>query len=84
VTAGDVSEVHERRFGEVLVRIDRTLCVGFGDCVTEAPETFALDDEGLAVFVGEEGDRERLRAACEACPVDALTLHVADGSPASP
>ena len=84
MTAGDVSQVHERRFGEILVRIDRTLCVGFGDCVTEAPGTFALDDEGLAVFVGDEGDRDRLRAACEACPVDALTLHGAAGSPERP
>ncbi|HUP19334.1 MAG TPA: ferredoxin [Gemmatimonadota bacterium] len=74
----------ERRFGDVVVRIDRTLCVGFGDCVTEAPDTFALDDEGLAVFIGDGEDRERLRAACEACPVDALTLHEADESLATP
>lgn len=75
----------ERRFGDLVVRIDRTLCVGFGDCVSEAPGTFELDDEGLAVFVGN-GDvpRARLRAACEACPVDALTLHDADGSPGPP
>lgn len=76
-------DFRERRFGDLVVRIDRTLCVGFGDCVSAAPEGFALDDEGLAVFVGNgEMDGDRLRAACAACPVDALTLHETDGSPA--
>ncbi|MBI1989571.1 MAG: ferredoxin, partial [Betaproteobacteria bacterium] len=30
------------------IRIDRTLCVGFGECVTAAPEAFALDGEDMA------------------------------------
>ncbi len=32
----------DRKIGSLSVRIDRTLCVGFGDCVTEAPEAFQL------------------------------------------
>ncbi|MDX1622912.1 MAG: ferredoxin [Gemmatimonadota bacterium] len=71
----------ERRIGELTVRVDRQLCVGFADCVDEAPETFLLDEEGLATFTDapERADRERLVAACEACPVDALILLDADG-----
>jgi ferredoxin len=70
-----VSDADERVVGGLRVRIDRTLCVGFGDCVTEAPEAFKLDDEGVAVFVSPEGvDRERLLRACDACPVDAITV----------
>lgn len=65
----------ERQVGALRIRIDRELCVGFGDCVTGAPEAFRLDDEGLAVFTQpEQVERERLLAACEACPVDALTV----------
>jgi ferredoxin len=65
----------ERRVLGLKVRIDRGLCVGFGDCVEAAPEAFALDPEGVAVFVRPEGvPRERLLAACDACPVDALTV----------
>ena len=62
------------------VRIDRTLCVGFGDCITEAPEAFRLDDEGVAIFVEPERVvRERLLHACDACPVDAITVTDCDG-----
>lgn len=70
-----MADFEEREVGGLRVRIDRELCVGFGDCVEGAPEAFVLDDEGLAVFKQPEAaPRERLLAACEACPVDALTV----------
>ena len=70
-----MSDFDERTFGDLRVRIDRTLCVGFGDCVTEAPEAFVLDENGTAVFVKPETvERERLLRACDACPVDAITV----------
>lgn len=76
-----MAEVDERRFGDLIVRIDRHLCVGFGDCIDEAPEVFALDAEHIAVFRNGRGlhEREVLERACDACPVDALSLHVANG-----
>jgi ferredoxin len=72
----------ERRFGTLTVRIDRTLCVGFGDCMDAAPGVFIFDDDGIAVFAADVAppDADTLRAACAACPVDALTLLDADGS----
>jgi ferredoxin len=70
-----VSDVEERQVGDLRVRIDRTLCVGFGDCITEAPEAFVLDESGVAVFVRpDEVERERFLRACDACPVDAITV----------
>lgn len=74
--AGPVQEIEERRFGPLLVRIDRTLCVGFGDCIDEAAEVFELDAEGICAFRADARDpaRERLLAACRSCPVDALLL----------
>ena len=75
-----MSDFEERVVGGLRVRIDRTLCVGFGDCVTEAPEAFVLDDSGVAIFVKpEEVDRERFLRACDVCPVDAITVWDADG-----
>ena len=69
------AEFDERRIGDLRIRIDRTLCVGFGDCVTAAPEAFRLDDDGIAVFVAPEAvARARLLEACGTCPVDALTV----------
>ena len=65
----------ERIVRELRVRIDRSLCVGFGDCVTAAPEAFALDADDVVVFVAPEAiDREQLLRACRSCPVDALTV----------
>ena len=70
-----MSDFEERIVGGLRVRIDRTLCVGFGDCVTEAAEAFVLDDSGTAVFVKpEEVNRDRLLRACDVCPVDAITV----------
>ena len=70
----------ERAIDGLRVRIDRSLCVGFGDCVTAAPEAFALDDENVVVFVTPECvERERLLSACASCPVDALSVWDANG-----
>jgi len=70
-----VAGFHERGVAGLRIRIDRDLCVGFGDCVERAPEAFNLDDEGLAVFVEPERiTRAALLAACDACPVDAITV----------
>ena len=76
-----MSDFDERVVGELRVRIDRTLCVGFGDCITEAPEAFVLDESGIAVFVLPGAvERERLLRACDACPVDAITVWNGDGN----
>lgn len=82
----DPGLVVERRIAGLTVRIDRLLCVGFGDCIDEAPESFVLDDEGVVVF-REDPDaagRERIVRACAACPVDALTVLDGDGSQLAP
>lgn len=71
----------ERTVRGLRIVIDRDQCVGFGDCVTEAPEGFKLDDDTVAVFVAPETvERERLLRACGACPVDAITVYDATGS----
>ncbi len=70
-----MSDGEERLVGGLRVRIDRTLCVGFGDCVKEAPEGFKLDADGVAVFVAPDAvERDRLLHACDACPVDAISV----------
>lgn len=64
-----------RRVGDLTVTIDRLLCVGFGDCIDEAPEAFEFDDEGIAILTSPgDVERERLLKACEICPVDAITV----------
>ena len=76
-----MSDFEDRTIGELRVRIDRTLCVGFGDCITGAPAAFALDETGTATFlVLDTTDRETLVRACDACPVDAITVWNAAGT----
>ena len=75
-----MSRYEERTVGGLRVVIDRDQCVGFGDCVKQAPEGFKLDDDTVAVFVRPElVEPERLLRACDACPVDAITVWDSDG-----
>ena len=71
----------ERTVHGLRIVIDRDQCVGFGDCATEAPEGFKLDAETIATFLEpDQVERERLLRACEACPVDAITVYDETGS----
>ncbi len=80
------TDVEEREINGYTLRIDRLLCVGFGDCIDVAPDLFEFDDEGIATFLGSLPDAglDHLRAACESCPVDALTLLDPGGEQVSP
>ncbi len=77
-----MSDLEERKIGELTIQIDRLICVGFGDCIEATPDAFELDDEGIAVFC-ESADSvtaEDLISSCESCPVDALTVIDPDGT----
>lgn len=72
-----MSDFIERRVGRYTIRIDRHLCVGFGDCIDEAASLFELDDENIVRFIGTDTSdsavhEESALRACHACPVDAL------------
>lgn len=70
-----MANVDERRVHGLRLQIDRDLCVGFADCVGEAPEAFQLDEGGTVVFVNPESvERERLVRAADLCPVDAISV----------
>jgi ferredoxin len=77
----------ERRFGRIVVRIDATLCVGFGDCINDAPSVFELDDDGVVRFrpdTPNDTAEAMLLAACHACPVDALAAFDDSGRQLAP
>ncbi|CDP88825.1 MULTISPECIES: ferredoxin [Mycolicibacterium] len=58
------------------IKLDRTLCDGFGLCAKHAPEYFPLDDWGYAVLKGDgnipEADQAAVRRALLDCPVHAI------------
>ena len=80
-----MGDVEERTIGGLVVRIDRLLCVGFGDCLDEAPDALVLDGDGIATFTpaADALSRERVLAACRSCPVDAITV-VENGTQLAP
>ena len=58
------------------IKLDRTLCDGFGICAKHAPEYFSLDDWGYACLEGNgevpEQDRNAVLRALLDCPVHAI------------
>ena len=57
------------------IRIDRSLCTGYAECVGIAPEVFKLGDDNISVVMDAEGaDHETVLDAARACPVDAITV----------
>ncbi|OJZ72201.1 ferredoxin [Mycobacterium paraffinicum] len=58
------------------IRLDRTVCDGFGICAKYAPGYFSLDDWGYASLIGDgtvaEPDRDAVMRALMDCPVHAI------------
>jgi ferredoxin len=58
------------------IRLDRTMCDGFGLCAKHAPEYFSLDDWGYASLEGDgtvpEKDQPAVMRALLDCPVHAI------------
>ena len=58
------------------IKLDRTLCDGFGICAQHAPGYFSLDDWGYAVLVGDgnipDEDQDAVQRALMDCPVHAI------------
>lgn len=66
------------------IRLDRTICDGFGICAKHAPEYFSLDDWGYASLIGDgtvpEQDRDAVMRALMDCPVHAI-IYMGEHSP---
>ncbi len=57
--------------------VDRDACMGSGNCVFWAPGVFDLDEDGIAVVVGDAvGREEDVRRAAANCPTSAIRVDV--------
>jgi ferredoxin len=55
--------------------VDRDACMGSGNCVFWAPGVFDLDEDGIAIVVGDPAGRdEELRTAAANCPTSAIRV----------
>jgi ferredoxin len=65
---------------DVEIRVDRTRCIGSGQCVYVAPGAFDQDGEAKAFVSDQRGEpEEKIVHAVTACPVQAISLYV-DGT----
>lgn len=59
----------------ISIKVDRSTCSGFGNCVLAAEDVFAVDDDGLVVLKLDSVGDERLgaiRRAAYDCPTDSI------------
>jgi ferredoxin len=59
------------------IKYHRDKCIGAGSCVQLAPDTWELDDEGLAVLKKAEFTEEELDKqvkAAKSCPAHAIEI----------
>jgi ferredoxin len=68
------------------VEVDRSVCIGSGLCVGNAPEGFRLDSarQSHPRAAGIDAN-ERILAAAESCPVEAIAIALLEsGEPVFP
>lgn len=59
------------------VTIDRSKCVGSGNCMMTAPEVFEQDDDGVVVLLNAtppESQEAAVRQAVELCPARVISV----------
>ncbi len=62
------------------VKIIRDKCISAATCVAIAPDTFELDDEGIAILKNLDGDDEQtIIDAAKSCPTQAIEVYDDEG-----
>lgn len=70
----------------LIIKIDRDLCIGTSQCVDVAVKTFTLDNEGVSTILNTaEQEEERLIIeAAQGCPMNAIIIIDKGGKPIYP
>ncbi len=57
------------------IKIIREECIGDGACCDDAPNTFVLDDDGIATVKSDStDDLDTIVTAAKNCPTDAIQV----------
>ncbi len=62
------------------IRIDRSLCSGFGSCADLAPQAFELGADGIAEVLVRETDDPEVVEAAGTCPMGAITVEAVEAA----
>ena len=57
------------------IEIDRSACMGSGNCGFWAPGAFDLDDDGIAIVVdADAAPEDKIILAAQGCPTQAIAV----------
>lgn len=66
---------------QVKIKVINDLCISAGICVVIAPETFDLDEDGIAyVKTGTWDEAEKIIEAAKGCPTVAIIIEDLEGN----
>lgn len=66
---------------KVKIKVINHLCISAGICIIRAPETFDLDDDGIAfVKSGTWDDAVQIIEAAKSCPTTAIIIEDLEGN----
>lgn len=65
---------------KVKIKVINNLCISAGTCIIKAPETFDIDDDGIAyVKTGTWNDAIDIIEAARSCPTTAIIIEDLNG-----
>jgi ferredoxin len=68
-------ECLEAAMAKLSITVNKTRCIGSGDCVETAPAVFQLDDAGKSEVIDAAGASDPvIVSAARSCPVKAITV----------
>lgn len=75
VQVSEDGKTQTKQIGKYTVSVVREKCISAGSCEAVAPGVFALDEEGIATVISQDGnsDEEKLLAA-QSCPTNAIVV----------
>ncbi len=75
-----------RTINNLIVTIDRDLCIGAATCLAFAPEVFTLDNESKAIFLEkiEQADESQILDSARGCPTAAISVTDLSGKKLAP
>ena len=66
---------------KVKIKVINTLCISANTCIIHAPNTFDLDDEGIAyVKEGTWDEAQEIITAAASCPTTAIIIEDLNGN----
>ncbi len=80
MTKNGQNEFAVNKDAKVKIKVINELCISAATCVIKAPNTFDLDDDGIAyVLEGTWDDANTIIAGAKSCPTTAIIVEDLDG-----